>query len=105
MPDITEAEALAVVSLASMRTELRFPPINPLKPDEGTEHDVLITRQIHDAANFAARSTGVALADLHLLRPAIIAAVRQNYDGYREIRPTEAFYALLAPFRSYKKVG
>ena len=97
MPNITEAEALAVVSLATMKDELRIPAAE-------VEHDALLTRQIHDAANFAARSTGVILADLHLLQPAIVSAVRQNYDGYREIRPTEAFYALMAPFRSYKKV-
>ena len=95
MPNITEAEALAVVSLASMKVELRIPAAE-------VEHDALLTRQIHDAATFAARSTGVALADLHLLRAAITTTVRQNYDGYREIRPTEAFYALMQPFRSYK---
>ena len=38
------------------------------------------------------------------LRSAVVLCVRQLYDGYREIRPTEAFYALMAPFRSYKKV-
>ena len=36
------------------------------------------------------------------LRAATVLCVRQLYDGYREIRPTEAFYALMAPFRSYK---
>ncbi len=38
--------------------------------------------------------------------PAVIAAVvlcvRQLYNGYREIRPTEAFYALMQPFRAYR---
>ena len=32
---------------------------------------------------------------------AVILVVRQLYDGYREIRPTEAFYALIAPWRYY----
>ena len=36
------------------------------------------------------------------LRAAVILCVRQFYDGYRRIRPTEAFYALVGPFRSYK---
>ncbi len=35
------------------------------------------------------------------LKQAIILCVRQFYDGYREIRPTEAFYALIAPWRRY----
>ena len=95
MPNITESEALAILPVADMKEELRI-------STGEQEHDALLTRQIHDAANFVARSTGVALADLHLLRAAITTTVRQNYDGYREIRPTEAFYALMAPFRSYK---
>ena len=33
------------------------------------------------------------------LKSAIIVCVRQLYDGYREIRPTEAFYALIYPYR------
>ena len=36
------------------------------------------------------------------LRSAVVLCVRQFYDGYREIRPTEAFYALMRPYRSYK---
>ena len=35
------------------------------------------------------------------LKHAVILLVRQLYDGYREIRPTEAFYALIAPWRRY----
>ena len=38
------------------------------------------------------------------LRSAVVLCVRQFYDGYREIRPTEAFYALMRPYRSYKAV-
>ena len=33
------------------------------------------------------------------LRSAVVLCVRQFYDGYREIRPTEAFYALIEPWR------
>ena len=36
------------------------------------------------------------------LRSAVILCVRQFYDGYREIRPNSAIYALIRPFRSYK---
>ena len=35
------------------------------------------------------------------LKQAVILCVRQFYEGYREIRPTEAFYALIAPWRRY----
>ena len=35
------------------------------------------------------------------LQSAIVLCVRQLYDGYREIRPKEAFWALMQPFRSY----
>ena len=34
------------------------------------------------------------------LRSAVVLCVRQLYDGYREIRPTEAFWAMLEPWRS-----
>ena len=40
-------------------------------------------------------------AQTKALKQAVILCVRQFYDGYREIRPTEAFYALIAPFRRY----
>ena len=39
------------------------------------------------------------------LRSAVVLCVRQLYDGYREIRPTEAFYALMSPYRSRTGVG
>ncbi len=35
------------------------------------------------------------------LRQAIVLCVRQLYDGYGEIRPTAAFYALIQPWRVY----
>ena len=34
------------------------------------------------------------------LRSAAVLCVRQLYDGYRQIRPTEAFLKITAPFRS-----
>ena len=34
------------------------------------------------------------------LRSAAILCVRQLYDGYRQIRPTEAFLAIVRPFRN-----
>ena len=60
----------------------------------------LLTSQIVSAVSFCARSTGAALADLP--RPAIVAAVRSQYDGNRELGPRAAVYGWLAPFRSYK---
>ena len=35
------------------------------------------------------------------LRSAVMLCVRQLYDGYREIRSTEAFWAMLEPWRNY----
>ena len=35
------------------------------------------------------------------LRSAVVLCVRQLYDGYREIRPTEAFDAMIAPWRDH----
>ena len=90
---ITESEALSVLSVAAMKTELRIPATE-------TSHDALLTSQIVSAVSFCARSTGAALADLP--RPAIVAAVRSQYDGNRELGPRAAVYGWLAPFRSYK---
>ena len=94
MANISESEALGIVSLDSMKNELRIPPGTP-------EHDALLTEQIHAAANFVAKSTGVGLSDLHLVRPAIVSAVRNLYDGYIEISPASSAFAWMAPFRSY----
>ena len=40
-------------------------------------------------------------AETRALKQAVIVCVRQFYEGYREIRPTEAFYALIDPWRRY----
>ena len=89
---ITATEALSVVSLASMKTELRIPATE-------TEHDVLIAGQIHNAVNYVATSTGADLAGLPRLRPAIVSAVRSQYDGNRELSPDSAVFSWLEPFR------
>ena len=93
--NLTQAEALTIVSLDSMKTELRIPLSE-------VSHDALITSQLVAAVNFVARSTGLALADLPPLRPAIVFAVRSLYDGPREIGPRSATYAWMQPFRSYR---
>ena len=36
------------------------------------------------------------------LRSAVVLCARDFYDGYREIRPNSAIYAIIRPFRSYK---
>ena len=92
MPNITENESLALVSVAHMKTELRIPASE-------VDHDALLTRMIHDSANFAAKSTGLVLADMHLLRPAIVSSVRAKYDGLPEIGPRAAHNAWLEPFQ------
>ena len=35
------------------------------------------------------------------LRQAVVVAIRQFYDGYRELRPTEAVFALIEPWRRH----
>ena len=48
----------------------------------------------------AATATRLAPYDRAAQRAAFL-RVRQPYDGRREIRPTETFYALLCPRRRY----
>ena len=94
MATITESEALAVVGLAHMKDELRIPSTE-------TSHDDLLTHQITDATNFVSTTTGAALADLP--RPAIVAIVRQLYDGLHEVTPNAAHNAWMQPFKSYER--
>ena len=89
---ITEKEALSVVSLATMRSELRI-------PDDSA--DALLSGQIHDAANYVSQSTGLGLDDLAPLRAAIVAAVRSQYDGAAKLGPDAAHNSWMAPYRSY----
>ena len=92
---ITEAQALTIVSLDSMKTELRIPLSE-------VEHDALIIGQILAAASFVSRSTGRTGGDLMPLRAAVVAAARAQYDGEPDISRSPAHDAWLAPFRSYK---
>ena len=95
---ITQAEALGVVSLAAMKTELRITL-------DIHEHDDLITKQIQSAVSHVARTTGATaqvLAEQTALRSAAVLLVRELYDGAREIRPNAAFNLLMRPYRSYK---
>ena len=90
---ITETEALTLLPLATMKSELRI-------PDDS--HDDLVTGQIVAAWNFISELTGRGSADLDnaALRSGAILLVRELYGGYREIKPNAAFYALIDPFRN-----
>ena len=95
---ITQAEALVIVSLATMKTELRIPL-------DIHEHDELITGQITAAVSHVAQTTGQppqGIAEQTALRSAAVLLVRELYDGAREIRPNAAFNLLMRPYRSYK---
>ena len=90
---LTQAEALTLVPLESIRSELRI-------PDDS--HDKLLSEQIFSAANFVQQTTGLALADMQPVRAAIVSAVRDLYNGEQKIGPNAAAFSLLAPFRSFK---
>ena len=90
---ITESQALAVVSLASMRDELRIPQTD-------TSQNALLTAQIVAAVNFVMQSTGREVADLAELRPAITGVVRAQYDGLHEVTPAAAHNTWLDVYRS-----
>ena len=90
---LTRDEALSVVSLETMRSELRIP---------NDSHDDLLLGQIHDAVNYIQQATGRALADLGALRPAIISTVRDAYNGNRTVGPDAAANTFLSIYRSYK---
>ena len=106
---LTQSEALSVVSLQRAKQELRIPPhFIPEDPAEAAlaavgqkEHDDFLSAQIHNAAIFVMESTGATLDGLASLRPAIIASIRVQYDGNREITKDAAHNAWLQPFRSY----
>ena len=90
---LTQSEALSLVSLESMRSELRIP--------DGS-HDKILTEQITSAANFVAEATGREAADLLPLRASIVSLTRSLYDGHRELSPDSAVFGLMDVFRSYK---
>ena len=98
------ATAAEIVSLDAIKRELRFDA-----SDDGAQDD-LLEAQIKAAVSFVSREISRPLLDEGddeadevppALRQAVILCVRQFYDGYAEIRPTAAFYALIAPWRRY----
>ena len=105
--NVTLADALSVVSLETVKQELRIPPFAvPADPAAQAaaaatqkEHDDFLIGQITAAVSFVSRSTGLELADLP--RPAIISAVRDMYNGVQRIGPNAAAYGWLTPYRSY----
>ena len=97
MAEITEAQALGIVSLETMKFELRIPASE-------TAHDALLTSQIVSAVSYVARVTGRSGDGLLELQPGAVAVVRDLYNGNREVSEDAAQYAWLAPFRSYKQV-
>ena len=107
--NVTLAEALGVVSLETVKQELRIPPFSvPEDPVAAAaaaatqkSHDDFLSGQILAAVQYVKETTGVALADLPQVRPAIIASVRSQYDGNREITKDAAHHAWLQPYRSY----
>ena len=90
---VTQAQALAVVSLESMKAELRIEQTE-------TSHDALLTAQIVNAVSYVSEATGRAVDDLGELRQAIVSIVREQYDGRRELPKFTTFDSWLDPFRS-----
>ena len=99
------ATVTEIVSLDAIKRELRF----DASTDDGSQDD-LLTAQIEAAVSFVSREISRPLLDEGddeadevppALRQAVILCVRQFYDGHPEIRPTAAFYALIAPWRRY----
>ena len=119
---ITEADALQVLSLERMRSELRIspppiygpPPTDPaalaafeLSVAQGeanaTAHDELLTGQIWSAVRHVSRASGLTeVTDLIPLTSAAVGVCRDIYNGEREIRPTAAANTFMSVFRSYK---
>ena len=103
MAAITKTEALQILPLATMKTELRI-PFDPANPAVGAEHDELITGQILSALNFVSAATDRTEAgelDKPALRSAAILLCRVLYNGEREIRKNAAMYHLMGPFKSF----
>lgn len=88
---ITEAKALAVLPLETMKSELR------VLEDEHA-HDVLITSQIVSAVSYLSVATG-RVADAKYLRMAAVALVREIYDGRGSLPDNPAWAAWAEPFR------
>ena len=88
---LSQTEALNLVSLESMRSELRI-------PDDS--HDALLRGQITSAANYVQEATGRELADLP--RAAIVSLTRELYNGRRKLADDSAVFALMDIYRSYE---
>ena len=88
---ITEAKALAVLPMETMKSELR------VLEDEHA-HDVLITSQIVSAVSYLSVATG-RVADAQYLRMAAVALVRELYDGRGSMPDNPAWAAWAEPFR------
>ena len=92
--------ATDIVSLDEIKRELR------IGATDNSQHD-LLTAQIEAAVSFISREISRPLLEGEVddvpkaLKQAVVLCVRQFYDGYAEIRPTAAFYALIAPWRRY----
>ena len=93
---LTEAQALTIVSLDSMKTELRIPLTE-------VEHDLLLKSQITQAVSHVSRRTGATGDALLPLRAAAVAIVRSLYDGHRDVTAHPAHEAWLRPFESYER--
>ena len=89
---ITEAQALGVVSLATMKRELRIELA-------GTSHDALLTAQILAAVSYLSAATGLVDEKLEGLRLATVSLVRDLYDGRSDIKETSGGAAFAEVFR------
>ena len=107
---ITQSQALSVLSLQRMRSELRIagppfrgtPPTDPVELAEfelqierdaafAAEHDEFLTAQIWSAVSHVSRASGrTEVADLIPLASAAVGVCRDLYNGEQEIRPTAA---------------
>ena len=96
MANITEAEALVVLPLLTMKDELRIPATE-------ASHDDLLTGQIVSAVSHVSRRTDKTGDALLPLRAAAVAIVRDLYDGYRDVGPHASHHSWLAPFISYER--
>ena len=94
---VTESQALAVISGASMKMELRIPM-------EISDHDDLITAQIVAAVSYVVETTGRAVDDLAELRPAVVAIVRAQYDGFPRSDARRGAQYLAGPISEHRGI-
>ena len=107
-------QATDIVSLDEIKRELRIGGDTEQSRTAYNAHNGLLTDHIAAAVAFVGREIDRPLIDegeteglpgddpaMPALKAAVTLVIRQLYGGYREIRPTEAFYALIAPWRRY----